>query len=442
MTPASPEAAYPHPHRPPRYRTAAVLGGGILTAVLAGAVFDLAAFRSEVALLDLSAILVIGLFGAGTWLLVRAFERDAERRRRNLVRAAVVLGLALGLFLFAINLINAHLNLLGVVICLPNTALALYLIRRVDHNEREPWRLVLVAAGWGAVVATTVALIFEGVWGFTIDRGLIPGPGQQVATAFNAALFEEVPKGLVIAFLFLIMRDEFDNVVDGIVYGAAVGLGFNYMETIVYMSIGGLPQWFLRQWLGLFLGHATYTALIGAGFGVARQLRGRLRPALAILSGFTVAIAAHFAWDAWLWYFPHPSDPSLMVLLIPLQYLAITGPFALMLGVMFVMGLRAEGRALARQFEAEAAVAGGAVTPSEVAVLASPGRRIEARLRALGAGGPRAYLRQRRLQRAQIDLGMERWHRARREIEAPLEAELRLRDRVLAIRAGTPPGGG
>ncbi|MDQ6692477.1 MAG: PrsW family intramembrane metalloprotease [Candidatus Dormibacteraeota bacterium] len=428
-------AAYPHPHRPPRYRVAAVLGGGVVAAVLLGALFDLAALRSPIALLDLAAILLVGLFGLGTWLLIRALERDPGRRRRNLIRAAVVLGVALGMFFFAVNLLNARLNLLGVFLCLPNTTVALYLIRRVDHNEREPWRVVLVAAGWGAVVATTVALIFESIWGFTIDRGLIPGPGQQVATAFNAALFEEVPKGLVIAFLFLLMRDEFDNVVDGIVYGAAVGLGFNYMETIVYMSVGGLPQYFLRQWIGLFVGHATYTALIGAGFGIARQMRGRIPKALAILSGFVVAIAAHFSWDAWLWYFPHPSDANLMVFVIPLQYLAITGPFTLVLGVLIVLGLRTEGRALARQFEAEAAVAGGAVTPAEVAILASPGRRTEARFRALRAGGPRAYLRLRRLQRAQIDLGMERWHRERREIDSPLEAELRLRDRVLAIRS-------
>ncbi len=430
-------AAYPHPHRPPRYRMAAILGAAVLAAVLAGALFDLAAFRSTIALLDLGGILVIGLFGLGTWLLIRAINTDPARRSRQLVQAGIVLAIALGLFLFAVNLLNAHFNLLGVFICLPTTGLALYLIRRVDHNEREPWRLVLIAAGWGAVVATTVALIFEGLWGFTIDRGLIPGPGQQVATAFNAALFEEVPKGLVIAFLFLLMRDEFDTVVDGIVYGAAVGLGFNYMETIVYMSVGGLPQFFLRQWLGLFVGHATYTALIGAGFGIARQVRGRLRRTLAILSGFLVAIAAHFAWDAWLWYFPHPSDPALMVLVIPLQYLAITGPFTALLGLLIVLGLRAEGRALARQFAVEATVAGGAVTPAEVPILASPGRRIESRFRALRRGGIRAYLWERRLQRAQIDLAMERWHRERRELDTPLEAELALRDRVLAIRAGT-----
>ena len=437
MTP--PSAADPRALRPPRYRLAAALGGAILAAMVLGSLVDLVALRSVVALLDLAGLLVVGLFSLGTWLLIRGIDREPARRRRHLLRAAIVIGVALGLFFFAVNLLNAKLNLFGVLLCLPTTGFALFLLRRADYNEREPWRLVLVAAGWGAVVATTLALLFESLWSHTIDAGLIPGPGQTVATAFNAAVFEEIPKGLAVLLLFLLMRDEFDDVVDGIVYGAAVGLGFNFMETVVYMSVGGLPQWFFRQWFGLFLGHATYTALIGAGIGVARQVRGRARKVAAVASGFSIAIAAHFAWDAWLWYFPHPSDPALYLLSIPLQYLGMTGPFFLAVLALLVLGLRAEARALRRELAAEATIAGGAVLPDEVAILSSVWRRIEARIRMLRLRGFRGYLWLRRLQRAQLDLAMERWHRARREIDTPLEAELTLRDRVLAIRSGTRP---
>jgi len=433
---AQPQAAYPRPHRPPRYLLAAVLGGGILLAFFAGSVFDLVAVGSLVALIDLAGLLLVGLFAFGTWLLILAVDRQPEQRQRHLTRAGIVIALALGLFLFAVNLLNANLNVFGVLICIPTTGFALFLLRRVDYNEREPWRLVLVAAGWGAVVATTLALVFESLWSFTIDAGLIPGPGEAVATAFNAALFEEIPKGLAVVLLFLVMRDEFDDVVDGIVYGAAVGLGFNFMETVVYMSVGGMPQWFFRQWLGLYLGHATYTALIGAGIGIARQVRGLSRKAVAIACGFVAAIAAHFAWDAWLWYFPHPSDPALYVLSIPLQYLAMSGPFFVAVLALLVLGLRAEGRALAVQFAAEAALPDGAIRPDEVPVLSSVGRRIEARFRMLQLRGLSGYFWMRRLQRAQIDLALERWHRARKEIDSPLEAELKLRDRVLAIRRG------
>jgi protease PrsW len=431
-----PAAAYPRPHRPPRYRIAAAIGLAIVLVLLAGSTFDFFAGGHLMPVILVAGFLVVALFAFGTWLVILAVDHEPHKQRLHLTRAAIVIGLALAIFLFAINLFNASLNFLGVLICLPTTGFALFLLRRVDYNEREPWRLVLVAAGWGAVVATTLALVFESLWSYTIDVGLIPGPGEAVSTAFNAAVFEEIPKGLAVVLLFLVMRDEFDDVVDGIVYGAAVGLGFNFMETVVYMSVGGMPQWFFRQWLGLYLGHATYTALIGAGIGVARQVRGPLRKALAIASGLLIAIAGHFAWDAWLWYFPHPSDPFLLVLSIPLMYLAITGPFFIAVVALLVLGLRAEGRALAVQFAAEAALPDGAIRPEEVPILSSVGRRIEARLRMLRLRGIPGYLWLRRLQRAQIDLALERWHRVRKEMDSPLEAELKLRDRVLAIRSG------
>jgi protease PrsW len=431
-----PSAAYARPHRKPRYLLAAALGGTIVFAFLGGSIFDIAASGSLMPVILVAGVLVVGLFGLGTWLVILGVDHEPHKQRLHLTRAAIVIGLGLALFLFAVNLYNASLNFLGLLISLPTTGFALFLIRRVDLNEREPWRLVLVAAGWGAVVATTLAIVFESLWSYTIDVGLIPGPGEAVATAFNAALFEEVPKGVAVILLYLVMRDEFDGVVDGIVYGAAVGLGFNFMETVVYMSVGGMPQWFFRQWLGLYLGHATYTALVGAGIGVARQVRGLPQKAAAIASGFIVAIAAHFAWDAWLWYFPHPNDPVLLVLSIPLMYLAISGPFFIAVVALLVLGLRAEGRALAVQFAAEAALPDGAIRPEEVPVLSSVGRRIEARLRMLQLRGLTGYLWMRRLQRAQIDLALERWHRARKEIDSPLEAELKLRDRVLAIRRG------
>jgi hypothetical protein len=46
----------------------------------------------------------------------------------------------------------------------------------------------------------------------------------------------------------------------------------------------------------------------------------------------------------------------------------------------------------------------------------------------------RAYFEVARLQSAQLDLAMERWHRERKEIDTPLEAEDALRQRVIQLR--------
>jgi hypothetical protein len=48
----------------------------------------------------------------------------------------------------------------------------------------------------------------------------------------------------------------------------------------------------------------------------------------------------------------------------------------------------------------------------------------------------RAYSRIAKLQNAQLDLAMERWHRERKEIEEPLQAEDELRRRISALRSG------
>jgi hypothetical protein len=53
---------------------------------------------------------------------------------------------------------------------------------------------------------------------------------------------------------------------------------------------------------------------------------------------------------------------------------------------------------------------------------------------ALNRTGLRGYFKVARLQTAQLDLAMERWHRERREIDTPLDAEERLRARVIDLR--------
>jgi RsiW-degrading membrane proteinase PrsW (M82 family) len=321
----------------------------------------------------------------------------------------------------------------------------------MDRNEKEPWRLVLVAAAWGAIVATSLVIWGETIWEATAQRSLVPGPGLDASTAFMAGTLEELAKGCAVVLLFLVMRDDFDDVVDGIVYGAAVGLGFNFMESITYMTnlyaifqpegIGGYAagfQWYARQVLGLFFGHATYTAFIGAGIGIARQLPSVKQKGFAIASGFIVAIAAHFSWDAWLTFFPIQSTLFGLVE-IHLRTLIMTGPFTAAIIALLIFGVRFEGQNLLDQLRKESADGRGAILPEEVSVLASPWQRLKQRLRAMNRGGARAYLATARLQSAQLDLAMERWHRERREIDSPLDAEEQLRVRVISLRRRFAP---
>jgi len=446
-------AANPRPSsRPSRYGVAIAIAVVIVIVLVASSILDYVYLDTIPSRAALYGLLAVALVALGTFIGVRAFDRDPADRRRHLIRAGVLLGLAVLLWLLLIdvfvftNSAGPTVATISALACLPTTAFGLFVVRRLDRNEKEPWRLVLVAFAWGAIVATSMVIWGESLWGAIAERTLVPGPGLDASNAFSAGLLEELAKGIAVLLLFLVMRNEFDDVVDGIVYGAAVGLGFNFMESIAYMTnlyaifspegAGGYAagfQWYARQVLGLFFGHATYTALIGAGIGIARQLPGRREKVIAIASGFLVAIAAHFSWDAWLAFFP--VEGSVLGLVeIHLRTLIMTGPFTAAVVALLLSGIQIEARALADQLRKEAAEGSGAILPPDVDVLSSPWRRLTERMRALGKGGLRAYLALARLQTAQLDLAMERWHRERNEIEDPLEAEHELRRRVIELR--------
>ena len=444
--------AYARLARPPRYKLAIGLAGVLLLLLFISSFVTslvLGSIPGRVALFGLPAIVLVGL---ATWIGVRAFDRDPAERRRHLLRAGIVLGIALLLWLLVVDLFlftgNApFVAFISALACLPTTAFGIWVVRRLDRNEKEPWRLVMVAVVWGAVVATALVIWANTTVGELAAQSLVPGPGLDALTAFGAGFFEEVAKGLAVLLLYLVMRDEFDDVVDGIVYGACVGLGFNFMESILYMThmytifagegIGGFAagfQWYFRQVVGLFLGHATYTALVGAGIGIARQLPTRRMRVIAIAGGWLIAIAAHFAWDAWLQFFP-VGDGAFAIVGAHLRTLFMDGPFTAVVLLLLVMGLQVEGDALRRQLELEAAGGSGAVAPAEVPVLISPWRRWKARMQVLTLSGFGTYRKALRLQQAQLDLAMERWHRERNEVEGSLEIEEQLRHKVLALKS-------
>ncbi len=414
ITTTTPPAADPRSTlRPGRYRIALALAALVVVLLVASSILNYLYLDSIPGRALLYGLLAVALIAFGTFILVRAFDRDRASRRKHLIRASVLIGLGALLWLLVID-------------------------------------VFLFTQSAGPAVAAICALCLviwgETIWESSAQHALVPGPGLDTSLAFMAGILEELAKGLAVLLLFLVMRNEFDDVVDGIVYGAAVGLGFNFLESISYMTnlysifsvegygwIAAGIQWYGRQVLGLFFGHATYTAFIGAGVGIARQLKSRRQKTLAIVAGFIIAIAGHFSWDAWATIFPIQSTVFGLVE-IHLRTLIMTGPFTAALLALLLFGIRYEGQNLLDQMRKEAATGYGAILPEEVPILASPWQRLRQRMQALSRQGLRGYLKVSRLQTAQLDLAMERWHRERKEIDDPLEAEQQLRNRVMHIR--------
>lgn len=451
MAAVSARSAGPRPGLRGRYKLAVGIAVALIAVLVASSILNFIYLDPVAGSTSLYGLLAIALIAVVAFASVRTLVRDPVRRRRQFVRAGILLGITALCWLLLVDVIvftdAAGLGVAAVcaLACVPTTAFAILVLRALDRNETEPWRFVLLAVAWGAVVATSLVIWAEGLWQVIAIRTLVPGPGLDVSTAFSAGILEEFAKGCAVLLLFLVVRNEFDDVVDGIIYGAAVGLGFNFMESVSYMTnlyaifspegVGGEAagfQWYARQVLGLFFGHATYTAFVGAGIGIARQLPGMRNKVIAVVAGFAIAIAAHFSWDAWIGIFP--IDKSFEIVEIHMRTLIINGPFTAALVAVLFAGIYIEGQALAGQFRNEAALGSGAIRPDEVSILMDPWQRFQQRVRAMGRGGLRAYMLVARLQTAQIDLAMLRWHRERQESDTAPEGEDELRRRVGALR--------
>jgi RsiW-degrading membrane proteinase PrsW (M82 family) len=186
----------------------------------------------------------------------------------------------------------------------------------LDRREREtPW-LFAAAFLWGAVIATALALPFNTAFAAAVDAWLTQHPGVRevlgpeavmiISAPISAPIVEELTKALGVVLLFWLLRAEFDNMRDGFVYGALVGLGFTWFETPLYVAQGyaefGVPPWGMqlgwRYALFGFGGHAMFTGIFGAFLGVAMQTRRGWLKVLAPIFGLLVAIAAHFVNNA------------------------------------------------------------------------------------------------------------------------------------------------
>ena len=74
---------------------------------------------------------------------------------------------------------------------------------------------------------------------------MILGPDAAImlAAPISAPIAEEIAKALGVLLIFWLLRAEFDNMRDGIVYGALVGLGFNWFEAAPHVApVTGYPS--------------------------------------------------------------------------------------------------------------------------------------------------------------------------------------------------------
>ena len=135
--------------------------------------------------------------------------------------------------------------------------LYLFFVRVIDLYEREPLPYVVAVFLWGFAVATTIAVFFNTLAKTTFASLVSQREANAITAIFVAPVVEESAKGLalliifVTAYLAALRRRglvEFAGVMDGIVYGSAVG--FSLFEDIgpkrcLSSTVAAIP--FLRR---------------------------------------------------------------------------------------------------------------------------------------------------------------------------------------------------
>ena len=170
-----------------------------------------------------------------------------------------------------------------------------------DRYEKEPPLLMFGVFMWGMIVAAGSALILNTIFGISlfVVTGS-EGIASLGAAVLSAPFVEETVKGLAVFAVFVYFYQEFDSILDGIIYGSLVGFGFAAAENVNYIFFYGFAEsgleglfavTFMRAILIAFL-HAMLTSFTGIGFAVARLNKGLLRFVAPVL-GFGTAIFLH-----------------------------------------------------------------------------------------------------------------------------------------------------
>jgi RsiW-degrading membrane proteinase PrsW (M82 family) len=317
----------------------------------------------------------------------------------------------------------------------------------LDRYEREPPLLLLAAFLWGAVIAIPPALYVERTLSETLGA---PGGGAlgiALAQAAVAGVTEEAIKGAGLLILLLLLRDEFDNVTDGVIYGALIGAGFAMVENYVYFSLSSHNDFgFLivgRVLLG-WLGHSTFTAAFGAGLGYAREAHGahgRRYRLLAPLLGLLAALLLHTLFD----FVAFAADaanrsralgargPWIGVIGALLDYLPLFAAQLILLGIV-VRSLRREAATI-REYLADETLS-GLVTPDEYILAQDARLRMAAERQYVIAYGARPWLTAQALYQTEIGLAFRKWHVAQGDPpkRGPRQPEDAYRARILRLR--------
>lgn len=221
----------------------------------------------------------------------------------ELVCGAMLIALILSFTMMEIQ--NATLGILifviGGVAAVFTPVVFLILGYFFDYYEREPFRFIIAMFMWG-VMSTFIAFTINTTLSLFLGVAVDPTLSALLIAVLIAPIVEETAKGT--GLLIISGHHEYDGVLDGIIYGFAIGMGFAAVENWLYfasnaspIAVGGLPEWaynILYRSILCSLAHGCFTATTGAVIGLFKQRKNLRDYAFTgFIFGLPLAIFLH-----------------------------------------------------------------------------------------------------------------------------------------------------
>jgi RsiW-degrading membrane proteinase PrsW (M82 family) len=185
------------------------------------------------------------------------------------------------------------------------------LLRWFDVLDQEPLGNVIAAIVWGGLAATAAAGPANDALVTLLSGVVTESSGWQAAVIAPAT--EELLKVLVVVLLVIGVRKDIHGVMDGVIYGAFAGLGFEVVENLMYyfnwLQAGleqgygpesGLEVLAARTYFALSGSHIAWTAVLGGAvlYAVHYSNESLSRRLWVLGGGLAVAGVLHAFWNS------------------------------------------------------------------------------------------------------------------------------------------------
>jgi RsiW-degrading membrane proteinase PrsW (M82 family) len=319
------------------------------------------------------------------------------------------------------------------------------LILWLDRTEPESWDVRGLAFFWGAVIAIFFSLFLNtAAWSF-FTLASDADTGAIITAVAIAPLVEESAKGALVLLVLWFTRRHIDGVLDGMIIGALVGLGFAMTENITYFGsaygdggAGAVGTLFVIRSVINGLGHVVWTSFTGAAVGWSRARHGRgLLRLIAPVLGWAAAVVGHGVWNL-------GASLTITVLSIGLERvyflpewqavivggviggLPFSVPPVLIAAIIAVLGREQEARVVHASLPVEVAL--GTITADEYRTISDPAARRRSVQIAWREGGALRRRQQRRFNEIAIHLAYFHHHAIKGE--RPYAPEIQRAERL------------